>query len=232
MFRRWRRRRRWRRTFPHASGDVPCLILLACPLPRFSPREWGCSGLCSCIARQYLLFPTRVGMFRRRRQSRRCGRTFPHASGDVPTWGIRGIPSQRFSPREWGCSDGGGKMEELKCLFPTRVGMFRTANTRALLGLPFPHASGDVPLRGDYKLVPDSFSPREWGCSARPVVQHRWQVLFPTRVGMFRSRSRRNTRRSSFPHASGDVPGESPSPSFRTIFSPREWGCSGPCKIS
>ena len=50
--------------------------------------------------------------------------------------------------------------------------------------------------------------------------------LFPTPVGMFRGVMAEDGVPCPFPHACGDVPGPHPMSLFRSIFSPRLWGCS------
>ncbi len=90
--------------FPHASGDVPSYKSIVEIATIFSPREWGCSEGEEIEIDDEELFPTRVGMFRRRAVSRPCWRPFPHASGDVPPGLTVAGVIINFSPREWGCS--------------------------------------------------------------------------------------------------------------------------------
>ena len=50
--------------------------------------------------------------------------------------------------------------------------------------------------------------------------------VFPTQVGMFRDPLTDFVIRSSFPHASGDVPLLGTNVALAFKFSPRKWGCS------
>ena len=151
---------------------------------------------------------------------------FPHACGDVPADGTIMTKGIDFSPRLWGCSVAGGVRGNQPHLFPTPVGMFRT---RAFVGPPrpaFPHACGDVPWTPTLELDVSRFSPRLWGCSELVYRQQAGHCLFPTPVGMFRSRPRSRKSTASFPHACGDVPAREAALIAGFSFSPRLWGCS------
>ena len=91
--------------FPHARGDVPGNKGETTCLQGFSPRPWGCSvnGLGEITLST--VFPTPVGMFRRRGRRGRHRLGFPHARGDVPRVTAQASASTRFSPRPWGCSE-------------------------------------------------------------------------------------------------------------------------------
>ena len=152
--------------FPHACGDVPGKEP---PHPRsltFSPRLWGCSvgGRHHTPGRR--VFPTPVGMFRRRGRCSRWRRGFPHACGDVPSKGLPLVPGTGFSPRLWGCSVRHRHQRVPGAVFPTPVGMFRGDRRRCGGRARFPHACGDVPPDGIPGIFTSSFSPRLWGCSA------------------------------------------------------------------
>ena len=84
MVRIGRDRSRSGRGFPHASGDGPLLIVLLSHLARFSPREWGWSGLHNDAQAQHGVFPTRVGMVHQGTTVQYPRVRFPHASGDGP----------------------------------------------------------------------------------------------------------------------------------------------------
>ena len=56
--------------------------------------------------------------------------------------------------------------------------------------------------------------------------------VFPTHVGMFRSRSSITTPWPSFPHSRGDVPTVLFADVIRRMFSPLTWGCSDYCAQS
>ena len=176
-------RTRWR--FPHARGDGPTSQSVSVRQP-FSPRAWGWSaGGRPCVSGE--VFPTRVGMVRLRHYAtQRTGR-FPHARGDGPTdrsrpsEAVRRFPHARgdgpivserliklgrqFSPRAWGWSATHAALHGSCCVFPTRVGMVRTATWTVADRSSFPHARGDGPLRAWLAFRACAFSPRAWGWS-------------------------------------------------------------------
>ena len=212
---------------PHASGDVPAARGTVHNATESSPREWGCSAeKAGCACRQRI-FPTRVGMFRRRAVRIIIDLDLPHASGDVPFPRCTPKSLSPSSPREWGCSGGENVLLEISAIFPTRVGMFRINGVVHQLPVDLPHASGDVPLNPCGEPQMKISSPREWGCSALDVRAVADCAIFPTRVGMFRSSGSPWRPPGDLPHASGDVPSERYLVMRSRISSPREWGCSG-----
>ena len=213
--------------FPHACGDVPEGREGRDPPRPFSPRLWGCSADLQRRRGRRPLFPTPVGMFRRSRASRRNGRPFPHACGDVPRYLMCEVRPSTFSPRLWGCSASPDGPRPRGRLFPTPVGMFRLSSSSSWSSRTFPHACGDVPRIGTdgHGVIP--FSPRLWGCSGRSRQCAASFALFPTPVGMFREVSEISISTSTFPHACGDVPTVISAIRTTLHFSPRLWGCSG-----
>ncbi len=151
---------------------------------------------------------------------------FPHARGDVPAIRLFRKVIEEFSPRPWGCSGVLLPNGDVAPVFPTPVGMFRpTKSSCRDLGC-FPHARGDVPRRPSLSVVMRVFSPRPWGCSAHNRQISRRSGVFPTPVGMFRTRRANDGRGFGFPHARGDVPFWRAGKIEEATFSPRPWGCS------
>ena len=213
--------------FPHACGDVPPEVAHLARSRGFSPRMWGCSASKRNENGAHRVFPTHVGMFRLMALSRLPSVRFPHACGDVPFFNEHGVPHPGFSPRMWGCSVGSVQLAQDGVVFPTHVGMFRTPPRTGRKWRRFPHACGDVPLKGVHRLASDGFSPRMWGCSGQHIHTPVFFGVFPTHVGMFRVPTRENAVPSSFPHACGDVPVRGLGSTPAIPFSPRMWGCSG-----
>ena len=151
----------------------------------------------------------------------------PHARGDVPIRDGKTNDRVGFSPRPWGCSGRHGRAPRVPQLLPTPVGMFRNLPQPRRRAPPSPHARGDVPSTRSTGPSRVSFSPRPWGCSERRHHRRHLRRLLPTPVGMFRAWSSTGTRRSSSPHARGDVPKTFADVLAAAIFSPRPWGCSG-----
>jgi len=76
-------------SFPHTRGDVPMSkIWFATGMP-FSPHAWGCSALAGCPSVGPIVFPTLVGMYRRRLHQMDRTFRFPHMRGAV-LWPING----------------------------------------------------------------------------------------------------------------------------------------------
>ena len=90
-------------SFPHASGGVSPGGLSGSLRDKFSPREWGCFLFPLQRRYEFLVFPTRVGVFPGEKQAAPFQRSFPHASGGVSYAFVLHLLSILFSPREWGC---------------------------------------------------------------------------------------------------------------------------------
>ena len=197
-------------------------------LPRFSPRERGCSHGAGRYAEHGGVFPARAGMFLNLLFRLMRYRRFPRASGDVPDVLTQDNRVSLFSPRERGCSEQRGSRTRRGTVFPARAGMFRMAAGKLPANPGFPRASGDVPPRVSVGLPVAVFSPRERGCSVvddRGRPAHR---VFPARAGMFRRSGLTSGLRWGFPRASGDVPRSKVRADSTPSFSPRERGCSQP----
>ena len=131
-----------------------------------------------------------------------------------------------FSPLTWGCSDDGKQNEHGSAVFPTHVGMFRPYHSRSPTATSFPHSRGDVPSSQSRFSSHLPFSPLTWGCSGLSIRGSRNERVFPTHVGMFRSRDFGDDGFDSFPHSRGDVPRRRDRSSRSSRFSPLTWGCS------
>jgi hypothetical protein len=186
MVRPRRGRSRSRTGFPHACGDGPNAVTQAGSINAFSPRVWGLSAVEAAVERPYLVFPTRVGMVRRRRLPRCSPACFPHACGDGPDK-VKAI---------------GATVE----FSPTRVGMVRIARGLARCRSSFPHACGDGPLPRGWPWASYTFSPRVWGWSDEWLLHENSASVFPTRVGMVRTRTQLTRPQPCFPHVRGDGP--------------------------
>ena len=214
--------------FPHTRGDVPPAERVFARQERFSPHAWGCSAAREEAADPDRVFPTRVGMFRAARRIRERNDRFPHTRGDVPWASDTLQTAATFSPHAWGCSVLPVCRRRTLRVFPTRVGMFRSATPCAPHSQSFPHTRGDVPRSLSPRTRRGPFSPHAWGCSVHAAARSRYTVVFPTRVGMFRATRRRRAARRCFPHTRGDVPRSQWTISFIISFSPHAWGCSEP----
>ena len=131
--------------FPHTRGDVPSALRSSQPIRRFSPHAWGCSESQRTPGHSGQVFPTRVGMFRKRT--------------------TKAVGRHKFSPHAWGCSGHLTFALRFKGVFPTRVGMFRGTRPAPCRSRGFPHTRGDVPCLALIRQTLSWFSPHAWGCS-------------------------------------------------------------------
>ena len=192
--------------FPHACGDGPNYSQHLPEWEEFSPRVWGWSGEPAIARSPRYVFPTRVGMVRAVGRLGASERRFPHACGDGPASTTSGNDAFVFSPRVWGWS------------VVLSDGLLRLRR--------FPHACGDGPHPDWACNYAREFSPRVWGWSVRPASVRLDAKVFPTRVGMVRTRQPSGCGRGRFPHACGDGPSMEFQDFVDRMFSPRVWGWS------
>ena len=171
---------------------------------------------------------------------------FPHGCGDGPGLIAELRGGVRFSPRVWGWSVQRLRFQQRLIVFPTGVGMVRSRDPRGgrRPGFPhgcgdgprparqlcrpsrFPHGCGDGPLIEPFAFTDDAFSPRVWGWSVSPAAAEVDLIVFPTGVGMVRTRLFSMTTARGFPHGCGDGPATESARARAFEFSPRVWGWS------
>ena len=215
------------RCFPHACGDGPQLRADNPEASEFSPRMWGWSGHRNAPLLRRNVFPTHVGMVRFHPPVLVLRRCFPHACGDGPNSGLPARHINQFSPRMWGWSVMTVYIEYANGVFPTHVGMVRATRLPGGLVRGFPHACGDGPHLCSNVSARNWFSPRMWGWSVRCTSYLRAPAVFPTHVGMVRTRCPSSVCAWRFPHACGDGPCPPSLIRHSIRFSPRMWGWSG-----
>ena len=152
-------------SFPHARGDGPEFENEKRDPRKFSPRPWGWSVVSAISDRRMPVFPTPVGMVRKREPSARLGMRFPHARGDGPHSACGTPPVSAFSPRPWGWSVILKQHPDRANVFPTPVGMVRVHRSYNGGRTRFPHARGDGPTWNNREFDWSKFSPRPWGWS-------------------------------------------------------------------
>ena len=111
----------------------------------YSPPAWGWSAKTVETATEPVVFPTRVGMVR---QDCRCAperKSIPHPRGDGPVPDRLVLKLVKYSPPAWGWSGSAHSGHEAGEVFPTRVGMVRTAFSFAYGSWSIPHPRGDGP---------------------------------------------------------------------------------------
>ncbi len=156
-----------------------------------------------CLA-PFDVFPTHVGVDRRRSgRPPRCP-SFPHARGGGPSRFGPPRPQVVFSPRTWGWTAGEGLHRPAPRVFPTHVGVDRRPRRKRTTSPRFPHARGGGPPVRPRPASLAKFSPRTWGWTSREAEAP--------------AGSR------SFPHARGGGPQLEKGGDKAAQFSPRTWG--------
>ncbi len=95
------------------------------------------------------------------------------------------------SPRAWGWTARSAALRCRTSVFPTRVGVDREISLRLALMNGVPHARGGGPTGLCLHLLEDSCSPRAWGWTGAEPAGQALGVVFPTRVGVDRTRAAR-----------------------------------------
>ena len=90
-----------------------------------------------------------------------------------------------------------------------------------------PHACGDGPQVAVMGELTQEYSPRMWGWTGRSGTCGILETIFPTHVGMDRSRSKATWLITNIPHACGDGPKRKPGNRYQFPYSPRMWGWTG-----
>ena len=213
--------------FPHTRGDGPWTPTMSPHSILFSPHAWGWTGNCRAPNSPSNVFPTRVGMDRCRPGLATRSSGFPHTRGDGPVKEWSASKQPMFSPHAWGWTVLDDFPSLIGRVFPTRVGMDRRHRVAASRRPGFPHTRGDGPVIPTALAGEDSFSPHAWGWTAPDRTAMPGQPVFPTRVGMDRSRSQAAGRSGCFPHTRGDGPAELYDYRIDKRFSPHAWGWTG-----
>ena len=211
---------------PHARGDGPADEHFRVARDASSPRPWGWSAVVAFTIDCLLLFPTPVGMVRQERPMGADAGTLPHARGDGPVKQLQIAGDFTSSPRPWGWSGTHRRHRTGTGLFPTPVGMVRPSKCRRRWGRALPHARGDGPSVPHVESVVFSSSPRPWGWSNAALHVTDPSGLFPTPVGMVRTRPISRHTACALPHARGDGPRLDERTRNARDSSPRPWGWS------
>ncbi len=194
------------RRFPHPRGDGPPAPPERFERNSFSPPAWGWPVQLLLDTQRGHVFPTRVGMARPLEPLLIAGRRFPHPRGDGPERGTREREGKVFSPPAWGWPEYPPATLDQARVFPTRVGMARTAAAHCSGVMRFPHPRGDGPVARRSRLSSRQFSPPAWGWPGHGWCGSDLLQVFPTRVGMARVLRMLDRPAPCFPHPRGDGP--------------------------
>ena len=110
-------------------------------------------------------------------------------------------------------------------VFPTPVGVFRSADRGRAPAASLPHARGGVSRSHRHGAASTASSPRPWGCFCRFASIPAHVRVFPTPVGVFLSITGMPIWSVSLPHARGGVSLFAPGWRSCRWSSPRPWGC-------
>ena len=157
-----------------------------------------------------MLLRTRVGL--------------PHARGGVSEHGTKTFLNGSSSPRTWGCFPIGIRLDLIKGVFPTHVGVFPLLWHRRRREEGLPHARGGV--SGGKGITQDAIasSPRTWGCFHGRHAFLLQDRVFPTHVGVFPRKHGSCSWPERLPHARGGVSGGVHFVEGVQQSSPHTWG--------
>ena len=105
------------------------------------------------------------------------------------------------------------------------MGVFRRTWPCSWLARRLPHARGGVSGSLEVQCATERSSPRPWGCFQPQHAGQHLRRVFPTPVGVFRTRSLPILPRSCLPHARGGVSFVELDYDQYPTSSPRPWGC-------
>ena len=137
--------------FPHTRGDGPRQKAGPPGCRRFSPHAWGWSG-------NLIVWNEPIDVF-------------PTLRGDGPNYQTIRYRPLRFSPHAWGWSALPQHKFVSPQVFPTRVGMVRSAKRTSISMACFPHTRGDGPDSSHFSRPKWTFSPHAWGWSDPGVIR-------------------------------------------------------------
>ena len=209
---------------PHTRGDGPDCPESQRGLMQYSPHAWGWTDVGLGVAKEQVVFPTRVGMDRRPLARHRHRPSIPHTRGDGPCTICSGSTLRVYSPHAWGWTAGLIAACSRNLVFPTRVGMDRLSSATPETCFSIPHTRGDGPCWTMTMCCPGMYSPHAWGWTDLSDTGRRDAAVFPTRVGMDRYDEAQLQAYRSIPHTRGDGPMLASGDSAGFLYSPHAWG--------
>ena len=169
---------------PYACGDCASIATCWSARPICSLRMWGLRVDCHVLERTAHMFPTHVGIARRRRQPESSNAHVPYACGDCAVAGRRERLVAPCSLRMWGLRVDCPRTHAVTVMFPTHVGIARDCRRTAYRARHVPYACGD--------------------CAEALTLDARALFMFPTHVGIARISAARAHPAMHVPYACGD----------------------------
>ena len=193
-------------SFPHTRGGGPGGTGKTTTAATFSPHAWGWTVPARAGVGARSVFPTRVGVDRRRPSRPRRATRFPHTRGGGPRRLSPFGQRPAFSPHAWGWTAYSVSASSPIIVFPTRVGVDRGGANREHPQPRFPHTRGGGPGTTAAAHSAGEFSPHAWGWTERQEIVVEVELVFPTRVGVDRVIRCHHRTLIRFPHTRGGGP--------------------------
>ena len=155
--------RRLPRDVPYACGD--CATCVRAPLfdAECSLRMWGLREWTLDVDGAFVMFPTHVGIARRRERPSAMRRNVPYACGDCAAMSSVGRRVKGCSLRMWGLRGHYETVAEHAAMFPTHVGIARQEAYPPRQPRDVPYACGDCACARRSARGPPACSLRMWG---------------------------------------------------------------------
>jgi len=154
-----------------------------------SPPAWGWTAAQAWSAQEPPVFPTCVGMDRNPVRTPAALLSVPHLRGDGPLGSTGEEVDEMCSPPAWGWTEHDRYVLNLLTVFPTCVGMDRSATSLSSCPISVPHLRGDGPPGTSVSSTKFRCSPPAWGWTAFLAADRLGKTVFPTCVGMDRPSS-------------------------------------------
>ena len=174
---------------PYACGDCAVHIVAGLRPGLCSLRMWGLREVATGNEGRHWMFPTHVGIARHSTLAYEVATDVPYACGDCAKRGCGFVSARICSLRMWGLRASGAYGAMGGEMFPTHVGIARGRGLGATGGSYVPYACGDCAQSSRPLAVGLGCSLRMWGLRARCAGRRRYAGMFPTHVGIARSRS-------------------------------------------
>ena len=170
------------------------------------------------------MFPTHVGIARRKAANLRQRAHVPYACGDCAACADGNATRAQCSLRMWGLRDAAPQAPPTYPMFPTHVGIARRRPARRRPLRNVPYACGDCAASSGGGGTGAGCSLRMWGLRAVPLRQAPGAYMFPTHVGIARPRHPSARVLLDVPYACGDCANKGHGGRYTKACSLRMWG--------
>ena len=189
---------------PYACGDCATPSCTKRIAQVCSLRMWGLRVPAASPDAELTMFPTHVGIARRRAGRRVHGFDVPYACGDCAEPSMARRRRNACSLRMWGLRGTLGAGQEHLGMFPTHVGIARRPGRPGPADFHVPYACGDCADGSEDLRRFQRCSLRMWGLRERVRQAADCGRMFPTHVGIARIAGRSKRTLRHVPYACGD----------------------------